>query len=384
MKGIINFMKKLLSLLCLLCICFSVLSFTSCGFIDQESGKIISKIEKTAEFEDGSSEITIFYTDPYYKPEKFIVPAGKQGDAGVSVLDVTSKDGVGEDEGYTIVTVTLSSKNKDGSYVTNSFKIPDGKTIVDVYADKNSLTGEDEIVFAFSGGGGTISMPMPKFNGVKEMQLVEKEGGGYELQVKYTLGEDEWKTIGEIKAPVGIDKVDGEEINGQYVLTVYYTDGSISPPIPFDKPADPNSWSTAETKPADSVGRVGDFCFAEDTKTIWSKVKEGTDDNVREYWKPVISFIDKTVAHTVSFYLNDGQVSANVHAWKSYDVQHGCYFDSTGASIPIPTREGYDFVGWYRKSEITEQEMKIMTSFNDLTPVHGDLKLYAIWTPLAQ
>ena len=377
-------MKRILSLICLLCISLSVLSFTGCGFFDEESGKVIRKIEKTAEFEDGSSEITVYYTDPYYKPETFIIPAGKQGDAGVSIVDVSSVDGVGADEGFTIVTVTLSSKNADGSNVTKSFKIPNGKTITNVYSEKNPITGEDEIVFAFSGDGGTVSMPMPKFNGVKEMQLVEKPDGTYELQAKYTLGEDEWVSLGNINAPVGIDRIEGEEVDGQYILYVYFTDGSVSNPIPFNKPKDPNSWSTVETKPADSVGRVGDFCFAEDTKTIWSKVKEGTDDNVREYWKPVISFIDNTVAHTVSFYLNDGQVSANVHAWKSHVVQHGCYFDSTGASIPIPTREGYDFVGWYRKSEITEQEMKIMTSFNDLTPVHGDLKLYAIWEPIAQ
>ncbi len=381
-------MKRILSLICLICISLSVLSFTSCGFFDEETGKMISKIEKTAEFEDGSSEITIYYTDPYYKPEKFIVPAGKQGDAGISVLDVTSEDGTNEQEGFTIVTITLSEKNPDGTYVKKPFAIPDGKTIVDVYADVDDITGEDVIVFAFNGDSEPISMPMPEFNAVERMELVEDGNGGYALKVKYTLdAEDaEMTTIGTIAAPVGIDHVEGSEEDGKYVLYVHYTDGSVSEPINFDKPTDPNSWSTFETKPGDTVGRVGDFCFAEDENVIYSKVVEGEGEDRSEFWKPVMTFVDKSTRHNVYFFKNDGTDGSNDTYWKSESVLNGTYFSSTGKQVPVPTRnDGYKFVGWYTTSDYdyVKENQAVMSSFTNFTPVNSELKLYAIWEPVS-
>ena len=60
----------------------------------------------------------------------------------------------------------------------------------------------------------------------------------------------------------------------------------------------------------------------------------------------------------------------------AYQIPHGSYFAAQeGYTIPIPTRNGYDFVGWYTTKTITPTSGK----FTDLTPVMADLTLYAIW-----
>lgn len=376
-------MKKIVSLICLISIALSVLGFTSCGFFDEETGKIISRIEKTAEFEDGSSEITIYYTDPYYPPETFKIPAGKQGYKGNGIIGFSSKDGEGEDEGKTIVTITLENTDEDGTVTTEDkiVKIPDGKTITSIDTGTNSVTGEEEIIFTFNNGdGGTLSIPMPKLNGVEKMELVDDENGGYALKVKYTLdAEDaEMTTIGTIKAPVGIDHVEGNEEDGQYVLYVYYTDGSVSNPITFDKPSDPNTWWSFDDLTDDTPeSKVGDFCFVKNESAIYQKVLE----DGRERWTRITRLATETTDHTVTFYRNDGTDQNVVRT-----IKHGQYFGTTpGKLIPIPEkREGYEFVGWYAVDDYQTflERQAVISPFTDLTPVNSNMTLYAIWAPI--
>ena len=59
----------------------------------------------------------------------------------------------------------------------------------------------------------------------------------------------------------------------------------------------------------------------------------------------------------------------------TYEIVGGNYFKASGYEIPVPTREGYIFAGWYT--------VKIPTDVNgaltDLTAVFSDLTLYAKW-----
>ena len=63
---------------------------------------------------------------------------------------------------------------------------------------------------------------------------------------------------------------------------------------------------------------------------------------------------------------------------KQYDqFGHSAFQNNGYGEIPIPTREGYVFVGWYRTKTITS----INSAFTDFTIVLTDLELYAIWEP---
>jgi uncharacterized repeat protein (TIGR02543 family) len=62
---------------------------------------------------------------------------------------------------------------------------------------------------------------------------------------------------------------------------------------------------------------------------------------------------------------------------KVYRVERGSYFSADGnGDIPIPTRPGYKFMGWYTKRSVNPATM---SPFTDFTPVFSDLTLYAIW-----
>ena len=96
-------------------------------------------------------------------------------------------------------------------------------------------------------------------------------------------------------------------------------------------------------------------------------------------WVLIVSFDNNIETHSVIFQLNDSlDEPANMPSGSlmAYQIPHGSYFAAQeGYSIPIPTRNGYDFVGWYTTKTITPTSGK----FTDLTPVMADLTLYAIW-----
>lgn len=62
-----------------------------------------------------------------------------------------------------------------------------------------------------------------------------------------------------------------------------------------------------------------------------------------------------------------------------YTVEQNTYFTTNYDRIPVPTREGYTFMGWYTKPVDAEDLNVTMSPFTDLTPICSDLDLYAIW-----
>ena len=75
------------------------------------------------------------------------------------------------------------------------------------------------------------------------------------------------------------------------------------------------------------------------------------------------------VTHTVSFNLNytGGTVP------DSQTITHG---ETASAPTPSPTRDNYNFTGWYTNEDCSEE-----SSFDFTTPITGDITLYAGWFP---
>ena len=59
----------------------------------------------------------------------------------------------------------------------------------------------------------------------------------------------------------------------------------------------------------------------------------------------------------------------------SYEIECGNYFGASGYQLPMPTRNGFNFKGWY----LVKTPTVINGAFTDVTPVLSDLKLYAVW-----
>ena len=74
--------------------------------------------------------------------------------------------------------------------------------------------------------------------------------------------------------------------------------------------------------------------------------------------------------HTVSFNLNGGSGDAPAN-------QNIAHTQTATAPTERPTRDGYDFTGWYTSKSYTEE-----SSFTFETPITSSLTLYAGWTPV--
>lgn len=354
-------------MLCLVCIL--ALSLSGCGFFAEDTGRMIDQIKKTNEFADGSSEITITFVDDLYDPVKFTIPGGKQGDVGNGIADI--KYIYDDSNRQTQITIQFTDEEADDVV----FNVPDGKTVTSIKTGYNEITEKSEAYFIYNGNEEDfVTLELPEFSGISEYICTENEDKSIDLKFKFNLLDQPDLDI-HIPPPEkgnGISYMSSGEKDGKYILTVVYTeadkDGNTTVELPFDKPADPNSWSTEERAPTNAEGRNGDFWFDTYSKTIYSKSNDR--------WSPVLSFKDQSTTYEINFYLNYG---TNVDPETTSYVNHGCYYSSTGKDIPVPEREGYDFCGWYTKAE--NVNIAVMSPFTDLTPVHGNLDLYAKWEP---
>ena len=153
----------------------------------------------------------------------------------------------------------------------------------------------------------------------------------------------------------------------KYVMTITYTDDT-STDLEF---ARPNKWFSESSEPTILDGINGDLWYDLAHQVIY--VKQNNK------WEEVIDFgkvIDDS--YEVSFNLNDtssSKASMPAGSLLNYQIPCGTYFQASGFAIPIPTRSGYNFVGWCT-ARIPNQ---VSGYFNDLTVVQSDLTLYAIW-----
>ncbi len=357
-----SIMKKIISIICL--VCMLAISLTSCGFLVDETGRMIDEIKKTNEFADGSSEITITFIDDLYDPVKFTIPSGNKGDTGNGIENIDYE--YDENNRQTKITISFTDEEEDDVV----FNVPDGKTVTSIKTGFNEITGKSEAYFIYNGNDEDfVTLELPEFSGISEYVCKENDDKSIDLKFKFNLLDQPDLDI-HIPPPEkgnGIAYMTSGEKNGQYILTIVYTeadkDGKTTVELPFDKPADPNSWTKEDRPPTNAEGRNGDFWFDSFGKTIYSKQNNS--------WAPVISFNDQLTYYDVVFNNNDGTGYSN-----AVKVQHGCYYDSTGSKIPKPDRAGYNFCGWYRSTEV---DNTVMSPFTDLTPVYGNLQLYATW-----
>lgn len=365
-----RYMKRIISLILL--ICTLTLTLGGCGFFDEEGGMMISEIKKTNEFEDGTSELTIYFTDEYIDPVKITIPAGKEGEVGNGIADI--KYEYNEEGKQTHLTIEFT---KEGVKPIE-FDIPDGKTITSITTDYNATLERYEAYFIFNGNAEDfVTMPLPEFSGIKSYEVVTNEDKSVDITFTFNIIEEPLKI--HVPAPEkgnGIANIVSYEDETKYYLDITYTDPDTPvQTVDFNKPKEPSGWTAyngaPDSKPGVEPAKVGDFWFDTGLKIIYVRGELG--------WERIIAFNDETSdPHEILFYWNDGSTKVYSQAY----VNHGKYFSSTGKDIPIPTREGYEFRGWYTKAEITNEY--VMVPFTDLTPVTDDIKLYAIWAEITE
>ena len=164
----------------------------------------------------------------------------------------------------------------------------------------------------------------------------------------------------------GIKAIVSRKEGTKVILIITYTDDTTEE-VSFD--ATP-SWTTGSAKPGDSFGYDGDYYFDISHDVIYIK-----ENGV---WTVAVDFNTNAAEYTVMFDLNDTTAEPASFAVgnRSYVVQKGETFYSSGLELPVPTRAGYTFNGWYTSKvpNVTHG------AFNNLAPVLSDMTLYANWS----
>lgn len=349
----------------------STLFLSGCGgfFVEEQSALQIASIESVL-MEDGQTKITITYTDEFKEPYVFYLPKGAEGAAGTDGNGIRTieyqHDAVNR---QTAVRILYT----DTTMEPTVFAVPDGLSVTGIQEGTDAVTGKPYVVFVYSDGtlSDQIFLPEGKQGiGIQSLTHTPNEDKSVSIDVVLDNGK---KTSFLVPAPEtgnGIADIVAGENGDEYVLTVNYTNGE-SAELRFPRPADPNEWFTGSEDPSPYLGEDGDYFFDLQHRTIWAR-QNGA-------WKMIIDFKTEETTHTVSFDLNDApsyDAKMNEGALSIYTVSHGSYFYADAYNIPIPTRPGYTFGGWYTKKSV---DTRVMSPFTDLTAVLSDLTLYAYW-----
>ena len=364
--------NKLLHLILLILVCFTL---TSCGSFFVEETKEILAVTSYVD-QNGNTVLKITYTDE--TQDEFKIPQGTDGN-GIKEIRPDKKGSV------TKLTVTFTDEKMEPVV----FDIADGKGIDGVISRTNEETGEVYLVVLFSDGTESEPYLLPKGdkgdkgNGFTGFDKEDLEDGSQKYYFHFSEGDD---VVITIPAPQkgetgrGIASIIGSEEDGLYVLTIKYTDDTREKVL-FNKPKDPTSWLSGTEQPSDTLGRNGDYYFDTAHKVIYAKAKDS--------WTKVISFGDSSEKYEIVFDLNDnldgGPLASMNGGNSSFPVIRNTYFSQNGyGDIPIPTREGYKFLGWYQKRVEPSNILPTMAPFTDMTPILSNMILYACWEKTAE
>ena len=360
-------MKKTICRVCSVCILIMMLFLTSCGggfFAEEEL--VIASIESEVMY-DGSTKITITYADEEVEPDVFYIPRGEDGLIGAvgnGIKEfVCERD---EDGRLTTVTVTFT----DESMPQAKFEVPDGLSVIGINDDIDTDSGQRYIEFKYSDGtlSAPIYLPSGKDGiGIDDLQVTVNEDKTATMYIKFSDGSEKFLPIPAPEEGVGVLSMVGIEEGQYYYIDIEYTNGETAQ-IQFERSA---KWYSGAFIPQSSLGENGDYFFDTEHEKIYTKISGE--------WDVVVDF--KIEKYRVMFDLNDDGDASMPTASSIFRVERGAYFSADGnGDIPIPTRAGYVFKGWYTKRVVNTATM---SPFTDFTPVFSDLTLYAIWEEIA-
>lgn len=354
----------------MICCCF-IFILTGCGsFTDAEESKVIASIERVVE--DGIVKLVIYYENEEIEPDTFVLPVGDDG-TGIKAITTSEK----EDGSGKILKIYFTDETMEPVV----FELKNGKSILGIESSIDEETGENYMWIKYDDGTNSEKFLLPKGKdgvGFTGYDVETHEDGS--ITYLFHFSQDTPDVVVEIPAPKegnGIKSIVSAEDDVDYILIINYTNHE-SEELRFKKPTSPGKWLSGSSIPESDEGDNGDYFFDTFHKIIYTK-EYGT-------WIQVVSFDDEQEIYQIKFDLNDtldGGVSAKMPEGSrlSYMVRRNTYFYNNGyGDIPIPTREGYQFKGWYR----SKVPNVTFSPFTDFTPILSDLELFAIWEKISE
>ena len=364
-----------------MCLTLSVLlgsvTISSCSAFFGSDEFMITSIDKTTN-ENGDIVLTMHFSDSEKEPLVLTIPSGLSGKDGVGIASIETELNVDNTEVRIIISYT------DDSLEPTIISVPitkgqDGKGIKDVIIDKDD-EGNTTFKFVYTDDTESELFTINKGQdgiGILEIENTENIDGSVTITIHYTDGSTSEPFT--INPPVGILTITESEIqndNDYYLFDVYYTDGTKSP-IKIPKPRT-TQWYSGNTVPSASLGYEGDFYVVITTGELYKK-------NSNNEWEYLFS-IKGTGADTyykVTFNLNGGKwVNGRYSNPESQfedrvlNVKYGTYINLMSSDLECEYEDNiYTFDGWWTDAVINPNS----GHFTSLTPVFGDLTLYAKW-----
>lgn len=370
--------KTLIAILCALMLSITAIFASACSFFGGSSEiRQIDRIYSVYSEEDGGTYIIIEYVGDEYEDDTFFIADAEPGKEGTGIRSITPKL---NDDGTTTITIEYT----DASKYPAEFTIPNGLYISNIISDTDPETGARTLTIVFSDPAVeplviTIDSGKDGIDGDKIQDIyteIDEETGDTVVHVvmhKYNAETGEWEddeitfTIPKAEKGNGIKEISVNyqsysDPNNMY-LDVVYEDGSRQTlAIPRA-----NSWYTGVGAPGPAQYNVGDFYFDTAGYAIWNKTTNG--------WVKLVDFSAFSQdMHAVYFYVEGVCVRTEY-------IMHGYNFVSSNLELYVPTREdGYVFAGWYTKDVNSDGTVNPNSGhFTDLTYVLSDINLYAHW-----
>lgn len=327
----------------------------------------ISNVEQRTDQTTGDTIVTITFENEDINPLTLRIPTVTDGIGIESIVPTTENDKV-------IFTITYTNND------TQVFEVPivngtDGVGVEDVVIGEDD-EGNPTIEFLYTDGETSGEIPLPRGRdgvGIVSVEPTLTENGTTTYTMTFTDGREPFKFT--VSNGVGIKNVelDSETNEDYYVLNIYFTDGTDTF-INLPKPVTKQMLSGTED-PGESIGKDGDFYINTYTGYFFEKVNG--------VWERRFSMKsnDDAKSHTITFTLNEGE--SCIYNGKEITENTMFYAFAThntrisANDIPIPTKKGYEFLGWY--SDPTNVNSG---QFTDLTLITSDLSLSAKWAAL--
>ena len=372
-------MKKLFkSLLFSLFVISSSASLTSClGFFEEEVLQI-STIQ-TIQLENGDIQVIIIYSDEDIAPTTFVVEkgdAGEDGKDGNGIKEITYTQS--DDKQNTIVNIAFTQQGVNPAEIV----IPNGVSVTNIEQSFDEETQMTTLYVNFSDGSKSEPILIPKGekgdDGISVIGIDQKINRDMSITLTFNLSEGEPVIVDIAPPQKGEDGAEGRGIKDivsipkgdSYTMIITFTDDTQQQ-LEF---ARPNKWFSEMSKPTKDDGIDGDLWYDTAHQIIYLK-QNGK-------WVETMNFndtVEEIIPYTVSFNLNDSNeypASMPVGTLLEYEIDPNMNFYSSGYEVPYPTREGYEFEGWYTTKIVTN----VHGAFTDLTYVMSDMTLYAKWS----
>ena len=360
-----RFFKKSKIVLTTIVSILGLASTSSCSSFFGGSDYTISNVEQRVDSETGDTIVIITFENEEIAPLTFRIPTVTNGVGIESITSVSQNN-----------TVTLKITYTDGN--TQEIRVPiingvngkDGVSVTDVAVTPQE-DGSVTIQFFYSDGGESEEFLVPKGDdgvGIADIVQIPQGGGKNIIKITFTDPKMEPKEF-LIQDGVSITSIEFDEENSteeEYVLVVNFsnnTQDTFSIPRPI-----PATWLSGKGAPNDDNGRNGDFYLDSENGFVYKK------NNGQ--WEWLFSMKNEKESVTVSFNLRTGEFIDGQEG--PYAIKTRIDYNSTVdlKDIPVPTKNGYEFIGWYASDIVNINAGK----FTNLTIVTSDINLYAWWS----